>query len=147
MEVDSLLRVEPELGRGPEGGSELEGHFGSHGGPTVHDAVDHLDVAGEMIRQLPLRHPERNQELFAENLTRGWSAAGVERLLSSGLLSGSPGCRPGIPVKGIALQTRLRFSSRVSRWHEGFPSRSRPSGSPRCSPRAGVAPDDRGAGS
>ena len=25
VEVDSLLRVEPELGRGPESGSELEG--------------------------------------------------------------------------------------------------------------------------
>src|SRR5207247_8295354 len=71
VEVDGLLRVEPELGRGSEGGAWLTRHFSSHGGPTVDDAVAHLDFAGEMICQLPLRYPERNQELFAEDLTRG----------------------------------------------------------------------------
>lgn len=51
-EIDGLLCVEPELRRGSEGRTELEGHFGSHRRPRVDDSVDHLEVAAACHRRL-----------------------------------------------------------------------------------------------
>jgi len=77
MEVNGLLRVEPELGGGAEGRGELQGHFGRHRAAAVDDPVDHFDIASEMVRQMPLGHAERDQELLAKDL------AGRSRLPAS----------------------------------------------------------------
>lgn len=58
MKVDGLLGVEPELGRGPKRGAQFQDHVRGHGGATVDDAVDDLEIATEVICQLPLRHTE-----------------------------------------------------------------------------------------
>jgi len=48
-QVNGLLGVEPELGRGPKRGAQPQGYFGGHGGTTIDDAVDDLDIATEVI--------------------------------------------------------------------------------------------------
>ena len=62
MEVRRPLCVEPELGRRPQCRSELQRHLGRHRAASIDDAGDALDVAAEMIGELPLCEPERDEK-------------------------------------------------------------------------------------
>ncbi len=64
MKIHSFLRIEPEIRGCSKRRSQLHRHLSSYGSPLVHDSVDDLDVAPEVISQLLLRHPEGDKELL-----------------------------------------------------------------------------------
>ena len=70
MEIHSPLSIEPEAGARSERRTELERHVRGYGSSTVHDAIDHLDVTADVVRELLLRHAEGLEKLFPQNLTR-----------------------------------------------------------------------------
>jgi hypothetical protein len=61
MKVHGFLRVEPELRRRAEGGSELQSHFSGHRAAVIDDPVDRFDVVPKMIRQMLLGYAERDE--------------------------------------------------------------------------------------
>ena len=76
MEVHGFLGIEPKFRGGSKRGGELERHLRGHRGAAVHDSINYLDVAGDMIGKLLLRHSQRQQELLMKNLPRSrrWSS-------------------------------------------------------------------------
>ena len=70
VEVDRHLSVQPEIRRGLEAGAELERHLARHRRAAIHDPVDDLHVAAEMVRELLLAHPQRLEEFLVQDLAR-----------------------------------------------------------------------------
>jgi len=49
------LGVQPKISRVTKNGTELERHLSRHGRPLVDNAIDHLNVAADMLSQSALR--------------------------------------------------------------------------------------------
>jgi hypothetical protein len=82
-EIDGSLCVHPEVRRGPESRPEPERHLCGQGAPFVGDPVHDLDITPQVVGQGLLTQPERNEELFPEDLpgSSGLAAAESIRLL------------------------------------------------------------------
>jgi len=103
MEIDSLLRVDPELWHGPEYRAELQGHLGGHRAASVDDAVDHLDVApppGTAPATAPASPPSPRAPAPRHPAARPAAAAG------SSPSSGAP--RPGLSA-AVSARARRRY--------------------------------------
>ena len=70
VKIHSPLSIEPEAGARSERGPELERHVGGYGSSSVHDAIDHLEVTADVVRELLLCQAKGLEKLFAQNLTR-----------------------------------------------------------------------------
>ena len=106
MNVDGLLRVEPELRRGPEGRAKLERHFGGHRAAAVHDAVDHLDVAAKVVCKV--------WWVFCGEPSRSSSSLRYDHL--SRPRAGFPADKPGRPTAPRRPPCRASLRRRAPDW-------------------------------
>jgi len=66
-QVVRVLKIEPELRRGPQRMGELHGHRGGDTAFFGADLVDHADLDADMTRQAGLREAMLREELAKEH--------------------------------------------------------------------------------
>ncbi len=82
MEINSALSIEPEARGCSESRTELERHFRGHGNPSIHDAIDNLDVTANVVGELFLRHAEGLEKLLPQDFTGSrWRSSTVHFLI------------------------------------------------------------------
>jgi hypothetical protein len=75
VQVQRLLSIEPEVSAGIESRSQLDGHLWCELRLLVHDSVNHLEIATNMMGKLLLRDSQGDEEFLPQDFPRrGWFA-------------------------------------------------------------------------